>query len=90
MKLFEREPAENARSEIFVPKYFYEGCELEIFVSLGRWNMFRPGQVLQWWHSGSEDQILKISLVYKRDVIGTTEGDADGWFYDWYTKCSIM
>src|SRR5438046_797877 len=61
MKPFVEEPPEDAPTEIFIPEYFFQDCEPEISVSSGRWIMFRPGQVLRWWHSGIGEQSLKVS-----------------------------
>ena len=87
---FEDSPAEDSPTEIFLPEYFFQDCEPEISVSSGRWIMHRPGQVLQWWHSGAEEQKLTISSAYKKEgVVGTVDDDVEGWYY-WYGKCQVM
>jgi hypothetical protein len=87
---FEEAPAENSPTEIFLPEYFFQDCEPEISVSSGRWIMFRPGQVLRWWHSGIEEQKLTVSSAYRKEgVVGIVNDDVEGWYY-WYGKCQIM
>jgi Glycoside hydrolase family 5 C-terminal domain len=84
------EPPEDAPTEIFVPEYLFQDCEPEIWVSSGQWIMYRPGQVLRWWHAGSAEQTLKISSGYKRDgFVGIADNDVEGWYY-WNGKCKIM
>ena len=90
MKPFIEEPPEDAPTEIFIPEYFFQDCEPEISVSSGRWMMYRPGQVLRWWHSGLGEQSLKVSSAYKREgCVGTVDDDVEGWYY-WTEKCRIM
>lgn len=87
---YTHEPPEDAPTEIFVPEYLFQDCEPEIWVSSGRWIMYRPGQVLRWWHAGSGEQTLKISSGYKREgLVGTMDDDVEGWYY-WDRKCQIM
>lgn len=86
----EEVPAENSPTEIFLPEYFFQDCEPEISVSSGRWIMYRPGQVLLWWHSGLEEQKLTVSSGYRKEgVVGIANDDVEGWYY-WYGKCQIM
>lgn len=83
-------PAENSPTEIFLPEYFFQDCEPEISVSSGRWIMYRPGQILRWWHSGKEEQKLTVSSAYrKQGVVGIVNDDVEGWYYG-YGKCQIM
>ena len=87
---FEVAPAENSPTEIFLPEYFFQDCEPEISVSSGRWIMYRPGQILRWWHSGKEEQKLTVSSAYrKQGVVGIVNDDVEGWYY-WYGKCQMM
>ena len=87
---FEIAPAENSPTEIFLPEYFFQDCEPEISVSSGRWIMYRPGQILRWWHSGKEEQKLTVSSAYrKQGVVGIGSDDVEGWYY-WYGKCQII
>jgi len=87
---FQYDCPEDAPTEVFVPEYFFQDCEPEIVASSGRWVMYRPAQILRWWHSGAEEQTLKISSAYKREgVVGTNERDIEGWYY-WNDSCSIM
>jgi len=84
------EPAEDAPTEIFLPEYLFEDCEPVISPSSGRWIVYRPAQVLRWWHYGSGEQTITITSAYRRDgVIGTADDDVEGWYY-WNGKCGIM
>lgn len=87
---FKESPAEDAPTEIFLPEYFFHDNEPEITVSSGRWEAYRPGQVLRWWHSASGEQSLRITSGYRREgLVGTDNDDVEGWYY-WNSKCQIM
>ena len=87
---FEDEPAEDAASHIFLPEYLFQDGEPDIEVSSGRFDIYRPGQLLRWWHAGSGEQTLRISSSYTRHgLVGTGNKDTEGWYY-WNGNCQIM
>ena len=84
------EPPEDAPTEIFLPEYLFQDCEPVISTSSGRWVVYRPAQVLRWWHYGSHEQNITVTSGYKREgVVGTANDDVEGWYY-WNGKCRIM
>ena len=84
------QPAEDAPTEIFLPDYLFQDCEPVISTSSGRWVVYRPAQVLRWWHCGSGEQNITITSGYKREgVVGTANDDIEGWYY-WNANCRIM
>ena len=90
MEPFQEDPPEDAPTELFLPEYLFKDCEPEISVSSGRWIVYRPGQILRWWHSGLGKQSLRVLSAYKKEgVVGTADSDIDGWYY-WNGKCQVM
>ena len=87
---FQNEPPDDAPSQIFLPEYFFQDAEPDIRISSGRFDVFRPGQLLRWWHAGSGGQTLEVSCSYTRDgLVGTANDGIAGWYY-WYGNCRIM